>query len=227
MISQWEMLLRIAAAAALGGLIGLERDIHRRQAGFRTHLIVAMASATFMVVSAHFVWFQHYVAGQLVEVDTSRIAAAVVTGVGFLGGGSILRTGATVQGLTTAAALWLVAAIGLSCGAGMYYVGAFVTALGLLSLTALRRFEDKHLVRRKVTLLLAAVANPIDVVVTELRTHGTRILDVTEYRNDLVSERATVSFDLLIPEGLGAHGLISRLERMDGVREVSVGAPNT
>lgn len=227
MISQWEMLLRIAAAAALGGLIGLERDIHRRQAGFRTHLIVAMASATFMVVSAHFLWFQHYVVGQLVEVDTSRIAAAVVTGVGFLGGGSILRTGATVQGLTTAAALWLVAAIGLSCGAGMYIVGAFATALGLLSLTALRRFEDKHLMRRKVTLLLAAVRNPIDVITAELHRHGTRILDITEYRNDLVGEHATVSFDLLIPEDLGAHGLIGRLERMDGVREVRVGAPNS
>ncbi len=95
MIPHWEMLLRITVAAVLGGVIGAERDIHRRQAGLRTHLIVSMASATFMVVSAQFLFFQRYVPGQLVEVDTSRIAASVVAGVGFLGGGSILRTGAT------------------------------------------------------------------------------------------------------------------------------------
>jgi len=79
MIAHWEMLIRITIAAFLGGVIGAERDIHRRQAGFRTHLIVSMAAATFMVVSAHFVHFQSYAAGSFVSVDPSRIAAAVVT----------------------------------------------------------------------------------------------------------------------------------------------------
>jgi uncharacterized membrane protein YhiD involved in acid resistance len=146
MITHWEMILRITLAAFLGGVIGFERDIHRRQAGLRTHLIVAMASATFMVVSAHFMYFQRYVAGNLVTVDSSRIAASVVAGVGFLGGGSILRTGATVQGLTTAAGLWLVAALGLCAGSGMYPESVFVTVLGLLALTVLRVFEDKKVV---------------------------------------------------------------------------------
>jgi uncharacterized membrane protein YhiD involved in acid resistance len=106
-----ELVLRIAVGTALGGVIGYERDIHGRPAGLRTHAVVALASATFMVVSTHMVYFQHYKAGDLVEVDGSRIAASVVSGIGFLAGGAILRNGATVQGLTTAAGLWLVAAI--------------------------------------------------------------------------------------------------------------------
>jgi putative Mg2+ transporter-C (MgtC) family protein len=98
----------------LGAIIGYERDVHGRPAGLRTHLIVALASTTFMLISTHFVYFQHYAKEDLVAVDTSRIAASVVTVVGCLGGGAILRTGINVQGLTTAAGLWLVAAIGLS-----------------------------------------------------------------------------------------------------------------
>src|SRR5712691_3147168 len=133
------LLLRVLVGTALGAVIGYERHIHGRPAGLRTHLIVALASATFMVVSTNFVYFQHYGREDLIAVDPSRIAASVVTGVGFLGGGAILRTGINVQGLTTAAGLWLVAAIGLSAGAGMYVVSAFATVLGVVALALLRR----------------------------------------------------------------------------------------
>ena len=101
-----ELLIRLVVGTALGGVIGYERDVHGRPAGLRTHLIVALASTTFMLVSTHFVYFQHYTRDDLVAVDTSRIAS-VVTGIGFLGGGAILRTGLGVQGLTTAAGLIL------------------------------------------------------------------------------------------------------------------------
>ena len=92
-ITHVDMILRIAIGAALGGTIGLERDRHGRQAGLRTHLIVAMASATFMVVSAHFQFFQNYGNVPGLSTDPSRIAASVVTGIGFLAGGAILKTG--------------------------------------------------------------------------------------------------------------------------------------
>jgi len=114
-----DLLLRVLVGTVLGAAIGYERRLHRRPAGLRTHLLVSLASSTFMVVSTHFVYFQHYQREDLVTVDPSRIAASVVTGVGFLGGGAILRTGVNVQGLTTAAGLWLCAAIGLSAGAGI------------------------------------------------------------------------------------------------------------
>jgi putative Mg2+ transporter-C (MgtC) family protein len=109
-----------------------------------------------MIVSTHFVYFQHYGKEDLVAVDSSRIAASVVTGIGFLGAGAILRTGISVQGLTTAAGLWLVAAIGLSAGAGMYVVSIAATGVGVTALSVLRRFERKndHLLRRKISLVL-------------------------------------------------------------------------
>ena len=94
MISHGEMLLRIGVGAALGGVIGYERDRHRRPVGLRTHLIVALAASTFMVVSSQFVYFQHYAKDDLVQVDTSRISASVVTGIGFLAGGEYPPPGA-------------------------------------------------------------------------------------------------------------------------------------
>lgn len=228
MVSHAEMLVRITLAALLGGLIGIERDIHRRQAGLRTHFIVSMASATFMVVSTHFVYFQKYIPGQLVMVDTSRIAASVVAGVGFLGGGSILRTGATVQGLTTAAGLWLVAAIGLCAGSGMYVESVYSTLLGLLALTFLRVLEDKKVVRRRVVLALdtpqGATNDPVEGVITNLRALDAKALEI-DYRKDMGATRTVLSFDVLFPESLKLGTLTGALEAVQGVREVEVRSP--
>ena len=117
-----ELLLRIVLAGALGAAIGYERDLHRRPAGLRTHMLVAMASAAFMVISTAFSFHQDYEGHELVKVDASRIASEVVSGAGFIAGGAILRSGPTVQGLTTAAGMWLVTAIGLASGAGMFVI---------------------------------------------------------------------------------------------------------
>ena len=172
MIGNVELIERIALGAALGGVIGYERDRHRRPVGLRTHLIVAMAAATFTVLSAQFVYWQHYGKDDLVEVDTERIAASVVSAVGFLAGGAILRTGITVQGLTTAAGLWLVTAIGMCAGAGMFVVSIAVTAMGIVALTVLRRFEDKddHLMRRRVSVVLGR--GPARHRSRRVRAHG-------------------------------------------------------
>jgi putative Mg2+ transporter-C (MgtC) family protein len=222
------MILRITLAAFLGGVIGFERDIHRRQAGLRTHLIVAMASATFMVVSAHFMYFQRYIPGNLVSVDSSRIAASVVAGVGFLGGGSILRTGATVQGLTTAAGLWLVAALGLCAGSGMYPESVFVTLLGLLALTVLRVFEDKKVVRRRVVLQFdsprgasAALIAAINATVDGLHAKALEL----DYHLSSTTSQTTVSFDLLFPDSVSVASVVGAFESVEGVREVQVRVP--
>jgi len=228
MITHWEMILRITLAAFLGGVIGFERDIHRRQAGLRTHLIVAMASATFLVVSAHFLYFQRYVAGNLVTVDSSRIAASVVAGVGFLGGGSILRTGATVQGLTTAAGLWLVAALGLCAGSGMYPESVFVTVLGLLALTVLRVFEDKKVVRRRIVLTFdsprGASSALLAAITTEVDHLHAKALDL-DYHLSSTNSQTTISFDLLFPDSLPLARLVAAFESAEGVREVQVRVP--
>jgi uncharacterized membrane protein YhiD involved in acid resistance len=133
--------VELLLGTGLGAAIGLERDLHGRPAGLRTHAIVSLASATFIVISTRFVFYQHYAAGDLVEVDASRIAASVVSGIGFLGAGAILRTGITIKGLTTAASLWLVAAIGMAAGASMYAVAVFVTIVGL---GTLNRFRHRY-----------------------------------------------------------------------------------
>ena len=105
--------LRLCVAAALGGAIGLERELRERQAGLRTHLLVSVGSALFTLVSAY--GFSDFSAAGR-SVDPTRIAAQIVTGIGFLGAGAIIRQGLSVRGLTTAATLWLVAAIGMACG---------------------------------------------------------------------------------------------------------------
>lgn len=126
-----EELLRIALAAGLGAAVGLERELREHEAGLRTHMLVAVGSALFTLVSAY--GFGEFFAqsGPVVPVDPTRIAAQIVTGIGFLGAGAIIRQGMNVRGLTTAATLWAVAAIGLACGAG-YYAGAVTTTVVVL-----------------------------------------------------------------------------------------------
>src|SRR5579863_6714171 len=215
MMSHAEMLIRIGLGAALGGVIGYERDRHRRPVGLRTHLIVAMAAATFMVISSQFVYWQHYGKDDLVEVDASRIAASVVSAVGFLAGGAILKTGVTIQGLTTAAGLWLVTAIGMSSGAGMYVESGVVTVMGLLALTVLRRFEDKndHRTRRRVTVVLGDDARDVTAVVDALKGIGATVSDV-EYEKRLDDERKHImaTFDVDLENSIGVAKLIQTVE---------------
>ena len=136
-----DVLVRLVVAAALGGAIGIERELRERQAGFRTHLLVCVGSALFTLVSAYaFVDFRYgFRSG--ITLDPTRIAAQIVTGIGFLGAGAIIRQGITVRGLTTAAGLWVAAAIGMAAGAG-YFVGALLaTAVALVGLGPLRLVE--------------------------------------------------------------------------------------
>jgi putative Mg2+ transporter-C (MgtC) family protein len=135
-LSFGEELLRIALAGALGGAIGLERELRDRDAGFRTHLLVALGSALFTLVSAY--GFQDFTYGNGITYDPTRIAAQIVTGIGFLGAGAIIRQGISIRGLTTAATLWIAAAIGLACGAGYYSAAITTTAVVILALWPLR-----------------------------------------------------------------------------------------
>lgn len=218
----WDLLLRIAVATLLGGAIGFERDRRGRPAGLRTHMIVALASATFMVVSTHFLEHQHYGPGQRIDVDVSRIAASIVTGIGFLGGGAIMRTGLNVHGLTTAAGLWLVGAIGMAAGSGMYVVAVFVTALGLVSLGALRRLEDKddRFDVRRVQVMLRSVASTQEVAGRMLAL-GAQVSTVHTER-DLAQDSLTVLFDVRVPKAADSEALVHTLEACPGVERVSV-----
>ena len=224
MTPHWELAIRMLVGAVLGGIIGYERDYHGRPAGLRTHMIVALASSTFMVVSTHFVYFQRYATGDFVTVDPSRIAASVVTGIGFLGGGAVLRTGISRQGVTTAAGLWLVAAIGLASGAGMYPVSVLATAIGLVALWGLRRFEGKedHLQRRRVSVVLDGGHAEAARIATVLERENIRTLP-GEYEHRLEDRRValTLRVEVAAPD---EKRMLEILEVQPGVRVVKVEA---
>jgi len=137
-LSSWEIVVRLGAAAVLGGAIGVERELRDREAGLRTHLLVSLGSALFTLVSAY--GFHDFLTngGAEVRTDPTRIAAQIVTGIGFLGAGAIIRDGLSVRGLTTAATLWGVAAVGLACGAGYYTAATVATVMILFTLWPLR-----------------------------------------------------------------------------------------
>ena len=133
-----EVLLRVVLAGVLGGAIGAEREIREREAGLRTHLLVAVGAALFTLVSAYAWRDFHFSQKSGVTYDPTRIAAQIVTGIGFLGAGAIIRQGLSVRGLTTAASLWVVAAIGIAAGSGYYSAALITTVVVLVGLWPLR-----------------------------------------------------------------------------------------
>lgn len=132
-----DVIIRIILSCILGGLIGLERESLNKSAGFRTHILVCVGSALIMIVSQD----MYYAYQGSVSPDPGRIAAQVVSGIGFLGAGTIMREGVTVKGLTTAASLWVVAGVGLAVGAGFYFPALITTGVVFLTLIYLGKVE--------------------------------------------------------------------------------------
>lgn len=147
-LSPVELGLRVLGAAVLGGSVGLERQLKNRPAGFRTHILVSLGACLFTLAGAYGVEPFFGKGGSAdVRFDPTRVAAQIVTGIGFLGAGAIIRTGASVQGLTTAAALWVTAAIGLAVGLGYWSGAVAITATTILALYGLKRLEEGPLRR--------------------------------------------------------------------------------
>jgi putative Mg2+ transporter-C (MgtC) family protein len=210
-----EVLLRLFVAAVLGGAIGLERELRERQAGLRTHLVVSVGAALFTLVSAYgFAGFDG-------KVDPTRIAAQVVTGIGFLGAGAIIRQGLSVRGLTTAASLWLVAAIGMASGAG-YWDAALIATLGaLLTLGPLRVVAFRLLSRFRLGLDRLLVEIPAGgspaPIIEAIERQGGRVLslDVTQE-----GDRRSVAVDVELPPHAAAVAVVAAVAEIDGVLEV-------
>lgn len=133
----WELLARLVAAAICGGILGLDREWRDKPAGLRTNMIVAIGSAVFTLIALR---IYDAVAGGSQGADPIRLVSGIVTGIGFLGAGAIMRTGGEVEGLTTAASVWLVGAIGVACGLAYFDLAAMSVVLGIIVLTVLGRF---------------------------------------------------------------------------------------
>jgi putative Mg2+ transporter-C (MgtC) family protein len=212
-----EVLLRVVLAGVLGGSIGVERELREREAGLRTHVLVAVGAALFTLVSAYGWRDFHFSQKSGITYDPTRIAAQIVTGIGFLGAGAIIRQGLSVRGLTTAASLWVVAAIGIASGAGYYSAAVITTVVVLFSLwplriLAYRLFERIRPGERRLEVELRANESPA-LLLEALESHGgaVRAFEVEDSR-----DRRRVVLDLRL-EGHPPHAVTAALMRLEPV----------
>jgi putative Mg2+ transporter-C (MgtC) family protein len=221
-VSPRELLLRLGTAAVLGSLIGLERQRLDKAAGLRTHMLVSVGSALVMIVSAS--GFEDVLQPGRVALDPSRIAAQVVSGIGFLGAGLILRRNQTVHGLTTAASVWAVAAVGLAAGGGLYLAATAATVLILVILAAIRPLEDRLFGRgaRRTLSLITDTKLPVTDVEARVRDTGLDVVGLRVRAGDGDEER---QLEIACGGATAAKlpAVIDRLKELQGVREVAFG----
>jgi putative Mg2+ transporter-C (MgtC) family protein len=221
-LSALELALRLVVAGVLGGAIGVERELREREAGLRTHLLVCVGAALFTLVSAYAFSDFRYGLETGITFDPTRVAAQIVTGIGFLGAGAIIRQGLTVRGLTTAAGLWVVAAIGMAAGAGYYAAALITTAVVLIGLGPLRRVERALLgrVRREGGLLEIELrpGEPLTPVLRTLEDERARITGV-ELEDD--DERRQIRIAFTAPDEARRRAVVERVVALEGVRRVS------
>ena len=219
-LTEFDIVIRLCFGFLAGGIIGLERSSHRQVAGLRTHILITLGSTSLMLLS---IWLPQslYPDG---GIDPGRIAAQVVSGIGFLGAGAIIRLGNNIRGLTTAASLWLVAAIGLTIGAGMYIAAAAAEALSLITLVVLSRVERKIFPEMRSKLLEIHYNNSASVdvesVLEILKKFGVQSQSMDEELGDGKKNNTKLSFMVVISDAdvsrlareLKSSGNISRVE---------------
>ncbi len=177
----WTFIIRLLLATIFGALIGLEREYHAKEAGVRTHLLVALGSCLFMILSIY--GFDAFLDHDNVSFDPSRIASQVVTGIGFIGAGTIILHEQAVRGLTTAAGVWVTAAIGLACGNGMYILAGVTTVTVLSSLGLINLYLPSLSQRERQITFLAEDYNVLTDILENLRKEKIVVLNY-EMRKD-------------------------------------------
>lgn len=208
---EWEMGMRLLLSALLAGVIGYERQASQKAAGLRTHILVCIGSCLIMILS---IKLYKTVEG-MTNADPARLAAQVVSGIGFLGAGSIMKEGPNIKGLTTAASLWVVSGVGLAVGCG-YYMGALMsTALVFLTLKILYRLE-KHHRGMMMNLVVMSIDTPgqIGSITCLLGRYGVSIRDIRIEQN---KERMIVHLMLEVPEKLSYNDMSGELAEIPGV----------
>ncbi|MGG4340024.1 MgtC/SapB family protein [Paenibacillus lautus] len=197
-IDNVSILLRLLLAMLLGGLIGFERERSNHAAGLRTHILVCLGSTLIMLLSIY--GFSDFVDEINVRIDPARLATAVITGIGFLGAGTILFTGKSITGLTTAASIWVVGAVGLAVGAGFYFASIVSTVLILLNLVVFNKLEQRYIRGSKLHLITVHAANTPNIL-----EDISVVLEEQEFviKKLIVNERSSVAYGELQPAVLG------------------------
>ncbi len=180
--------LRLIAAGVFGAILGLERDMHGRPAGLRTHILVSIGSALFMVVSISVAVFF----GKGYPADPARIAAQIITGIGFIGAGTIIKEGFSIRGLTTASCLWVAAGIGMASGAGFYLMALLVTLISLFTLLVLNRIERFYRHDNFPSLTLTMPLNTPEKPIFDLLTSLKMKLVSMDITKDKLSDMKTI-----------------------------------
>ncbi|MFA4981160.1 MAG: MgtC/SapB family protein [Candidatus Omnitrophota bacterium] len=218
MLTNWVMLFRLVLAAVLSGAIGFEREFHGRAAGFRTHILLCVGSTLVMLTSIHM--FDVY--SSKAPIDPARIAAGVITGIGFLGAGAIMHYRSSVRGLTTAASLWVAAGIGLAVGSGLYFGAVVTAALTLIALMIFSRLEHAMIRKDWYRNIIIDTKDGIEQlkIIREI---------LAEYRTEITDfevERSKDGSNMILKLGLKfyqtkfADQILTEISHLDGVRNV-------
>lgn len=218
----WDMILRLLLATVLGGAVGIERGSGDRPAGFRTHILVCTGSALIMLVSMYG-FDDSYVSGisNANNRDSARIAAQVVSGIGFLGAGTIMHEGVTVRGLTTAASLWMVSAIGLAAGAGMYVISIISTAIMLITLVSFRswekRFAGNNRNTRRFIRIVAQNQSGIITSITSYLSENDVKVKTMNVKNNAQKNEVVLELYLKLGRDADKEGVIRGLQSVPGI----------
>jgi len=221
MISETQFIIRILVAAALGAVVGLERERQDQPAGLRTHIILVIGAAMAMVLSAN---LGYLFARPGLPADPARLAAQVISGIGFLGAGAILRYGFTVKGLTTATSLWTMAIVGLTVGAGYYLVAVIATALILVVLVLLNVIE-KRFVRLSVSRFITIEAGFRKGIVKAIRKVVEKFADDIHnftIQKHVKDKRLRIQVVAKISKDQNLEELIEEISDIEGVRSMKV-----
>ncbi|UHA74739.1 MgtC/SapB family protein [Paenibacillus sp. 481] len=230
LISNMNLGVRLLMAMLLGGLVGFEREKHNHPAGLRTHILVCLGSALIMLLSMY--GFSQFIYEGNVRVDPARLATAVITGIGFLGAGTIIFTGKSIAGLTTAASLWVVAAIGLAVGAGFYFAAIITTLLVIVNLFVFNKLEQRYMTGEKIQ-LLTVVTNGSSHSLNQLHAY-LQNNDITvkkmslqhkhTFSNDDNYEAGQTEWQLIIgvPKSFSILPAAAEIEQIKGIRSVTL-----
>ena len=225
MISDWELCFRLLLSCVMGGFIGYERQSRRKSAGLRTNMLVCLGSCLIMVLSQD---MYQQVEGKT-NADPARLAAQVVSGIGFLGAGAIMKEGLTVTGLTTAACLWVVAGVGLAIGGG-FYVGAIITGLlGFIALGRLSRLDDWVDQEKRLYLIIHTIDRPGQLMQInnyvdkmQLKVKSIKVkADEDEMENE-ETRQLYVELDVFNYKSLKGAEIIEALRSIPGVTSVNI-----
>lgn len=222
MIPDHEILIRLVLGALIGGIIGFEREIHGRAAGFRTQLIVCVAAVLIMITSENYYYHIHNIDASL-RIDPARISAGALIGIGFLGSGVIVKSGYAVRGLTTAASIWIVSAIGLAIGGGLYFEGLVTTAITIIALMVLRIVERRIKTLRFKRIMISAPAdtNAEEKIMTVLSNFNFHIHS-TNYEKNQASGEITYHFSGSTRDKKTIGKLFQELSSLDFINTIKI-----